>query len=104
VVQNNDISTLGAGNMFWSTLTENNYNAKYDVAKLFEVGKTKNEVKIGGMHQYRTRSFSARNLGFSKYDPMGSANFNSSLLLLPGDQIFNAENLGEMADGQGGFK
>ena len=104
VVQNNDISTLGAGNMFWSTLTENNYNAKYDVAKLFEFGKTKNEVKIGGMHQYRTRSFSARNLGFSKYDPMGSANFNSSLLLLPGDQIFNAENLGEMADGQGGFK
>jgi TonB-dependent receptor len=104
VVQNNDISTLGAGNMFWSTLTENNFNAKYDVAKLFEIGKSKNEVKIGGMHQYRTRSFSARNLGFSKYDPTGSANFNSSLLLLPGDEIFNAENLGLMADGQGGFK
>ena len=104
VVQNNDISTLGAGNMFWSTLTENNFNAKYDVAKLFEIGKSKNEVKIGGMHQYRIRSFSARNLGFSKYDPTGSANFNSSLLLLPGDELFNAENLGLMADGQGGFK
>jgi outer membrane receptor protein involved in Fe transport len=104
VIQNNDISTLGAGNMFWSTLTENNFNAKYDLAKLFEIGESKNEVKIGGMHQYRNRSFSARNLGFSKYDPAGSASFNSNLLLLPGDQIFNAENLGQMADGQGGFK
>jgi len=104
VVQNNDISTLGAGNMFWSTLNEQNYNIRYDLSKLVAIGKTKNEFKVGGMHQYRTRTFAARNLGFSKYDPSGSASFNSSLLLLPGDQIFNTENLGLLADGQGGFK
>lgn len=104
VVQNNDISTLGAGNMFWSSLTEQNYNARYDFSKLVEIGKTKNDFKIGGMHQYRTRTFAARNLGFSKYDPAGSASFNSNLLLLPEDQIFAPENLGLMANGDGGFK
>ncbi len=104
VIQNNDITTLGAGNMFWSTLSEQNYNARYDVSKLIEIGKTKNDFKVGGMHQYRTRSFSARNLGFSKYDPAGSASFNSNLLLLPSDQIFAPENLGLMSNGDGGFK
>jgi hypothetical protein len=35
---------------------------------------------------------------------VGSSSFNSNLLLLPEDQIFSTENLGVMADGQGGFK
>lgn len=56
------------------------------------------------MHQYRTRSFESRNLGFSKYNPAGSLNFNDQLLSLPEDQIFSNSNLGLMADGQGGFK
>ncbi len=104
VIQPNDISTLGAGNMFWSEMNEKIFNAKYDVAYPFSMGLLKNEVKIGGFHQYRTRTFSARNLGFSMYDPSGSANFNYSLLTLPADQIFAPENMGLMADGQGGFK
>jgi TonB-dependent receptor len=104
VVQNNDISTLGAGNMFWSDMNEKIFNLKYDVAYPFELGKLKNEVKIGAFHQYRTRNFAARNLGFSKYDPSGSANFESSLLLLPADEIFAPENMGLMSNGQGGFK
>ena len=104
VVQNNDISTLGAGNMFWSTMNENIANARYDFSKQFGGDDSKNLFKFGGFHQYRSRDFAARNLGFSKYDPAGSSSFNSSLLLLPEDEIFAQENLGLMADGQGGFK
>ncbi|NDE04210.1 MAG: PEGA domain-containing protein [Flavobacteriia bacterium] len=104
VVQPNGISTLGAGNMFWSTMTENIASARYDFSKQVGGDDSKNLLKFGGMHQYRGRDFAARNLGFSKYDPVGSASFNSNLLLLPEDQIFAAENLGLMADGQGGFK
>jgi TonB-dependent receptor len=104
VVQNNDISTLGAGNMFWSTMTENIANARYDFSKQFGGDDSKNLFKFGGLHQYRGRDFAARNLGFSKFDPLGSSSFNSNLLLLPEDQIFATQNLGLMADGQGGFK
>jgi TonB-dependent receptor len=104
IIQANDISTLGSGNMFWSTLNEKNLNAKYDLSKIYSLGKIKNELKVGGMHQFRTRDFAARNLGFSMYDPAGPATFNSSLLLLGSDQIFAPENMGLMADGQGGFK
>ena len=104
VIQSNDISTLGAGNMFWSNMNEKIINLKYDAAYVFEKGKLKNEVKLGAFHQYRTRTFAARNLGFSKYDPIGSASFESSLLLLPADEIFATENMGLMANGQGGFK
>jgi TonB-dependent receptor len=104
VVQNNDISTLGAGNMFWSSMTENIASARYDFSKQVGGDDSKNYLKFGGFHQYRGRDFAARNLGFSKFDPVGSSSFNSSLVLLPEDQIFAAENLGLMADGQGGFK
>jgi TonB-dependent receptor len=104
VIQNNDISTLGAGNMFWSEMNEKIFNGRYDVSYPINLGLVKNEIKTGGFHQYRTRTFSARNLGFSKYNPAGSANFNGSLLNLPADQIFASENMGLMADGKGGFK
>jgi outer membrane receptor protein involved in Fe transport len=104
VIQPNDISTLGAGNMFWSLLNEKIVSAKYDLSIPLELLNTKTELKIGGMHQYRTRSFESRNLGFSRYNPAGSLNFNDQLLSLPEDQIFSNSNLGLMADGQGGFK
>jgi TonB-dependent receptor len=104
VIQANDISTLGAGNMFWSNLDERIYSGRYDASYQLGNEDSKNFLKAGGMHQYRTRSFDARNLGFSKVDPAGSSSFNSNLLLLPEDQIFSTENLGVLADGQGGFK
>jgi len=104
VIQANDISTLGAGNMFWSEMNEKIFNARYDAALPFELGILKNEIKVGAFHQYRTRTFEARNFGFSKYDPAGIAGFNDSLLLLPSDQIFAPEHMGLMANGQGGFK
>lgn len=104
VIQNNDISTLGAGNMFWSTMSENIASARYDLSKQVGGDDSKNYLKFGGFHQYRGRDFAARNLGFSKYDPAGSSSFNSNLLLLPEDQIFATENLGLMSNGSGGFK
>ncbi len=104
VIQNNDISTLGAGNMFWSTMNENIASARYDLSKQVGGDDSKNYLKFGGFHQYRGRDFAARNLGFSKYDPAGSSSFNSNLLLQPEDQIFSSENLGLMANGDGGFK
>jgi hypothetical protein len=104
IMQPDDITTLGAGNMFWSTLNEQNSNAKYDISRVFSFGKTKNEIKLGGMHQYRTRNFAARNLGFSQYNPSGFGSFNSEILLLDPDKLFAPENMGLMANGKGGFK
>jgi TonB-dependent receptor len=104
IMQADDITTMGAGNMFWSTLNEQNSNAKYDISRVFSFGKTKNEIKLGGMHQYRTRNFAARNLGFSQYNPSGFGSFNSEILLLDPDKLFAPENMGLMANGKGGFK
>ena len=103
VVQSNGSIPTAAGNMFWSESNEKIVSARYDYSIPFEKDSNKVELKFGGMHQYRTKDFSARNFGFSQYKPTGST-FNSQLLLLPEDQIFAPENLGLLADGQGGFK
>ncbi len=103
VVQNNGTIPTAAGNMFWSTSKEKIYSASYDYSLPFGNDTNKVEFKAGGMHQYRTRDFVARNFGFSQYKPTGST-FNSQLLLLPEDEIFAPENLGLLDDGQGGFK
>ncbi|MFN5912317.1 MAG: hypothetical protein ACK45H_13335, partial [Bacteroidota bacterium] len=103
VVQSNGSIPTAAGNMFWSESNEKIVSAKYDYALPFVKDSNKVELKVGGMHQYRTREFAARNFGFSQYKPNGSS-FNSQLLLLPEDEIFAPENLGLLDDGQGGFK
>jgi outer membrane receptor protein involved in Fe transport len=89
--------------MFWSNSSEQIYSAKYDYSRQLDFGVFKNELKIGGMHSFRNKDFTSRNFGFSQYKPNGSS-FNSDLLLLPADQILNAENLGLLENGQGGFK
>lgn len=103
VVQNNGTIPTAAGNMFWSTTKEQLYNAKYDFEKKIQKDKATYAFKIGGYHQYRNRDFNARNLGFSRYKPAGSS-FDNSLLTLPEDQLFSAENLGFKEDSLGGFK
>lgn len=103
VVQNNGTIPTAAGNMFWSETKERIYSAKYDLVIPFNTKNVKTEFKVGGMQQFRTRDFSARNLGFSRYKSSG-IEFDNSLLLLPEDQIFSAEHLGVMANGKGGFK
>jgi TonB-dependent receptor len=103
VIQQNGTIATAAGNMFWSNSSEQIYSAKYDFSRQLDFGVFKNELKIGAMHAYRNRDFTSRNFGFSQYKPNGSS-FNSQLLLLPEDQIFNSENLGLLENGQGGFK
>ena len=103
LVQNEGTLPNAAGNMFWSSSDESVYSLKYDIALPFEVSILKNELKVGGLHQYRSREFTARNLGFSKYSPSGSS-FDGQLLLAPSDEIFSAEHLGLMSNGLGGFK
>ena len=103
VIQQNGTIATAAGNMFWSNSSEQIYSAKYDFSRKLDIGIFKNELKIGGMHAYRNKDFTSRNFGFSQYKPNGNS-FNSQLLLLPEDQIFNAENLGLLENGQGGFK
>lgn len=103
IVQNNGTIPTAAGNMFWSETKEKIYSAKYDLVIPVELKNTKIDFKIGGMQQYRTRDFSARNLGFSRLKT-SSIQFDNSLLLLPEDQIFAPEHMGVMANGMGGFK
>ncbi len=121
IVQNNGTIPTSAGNMTWLNTKENIYSFKYDVT--FDVTKKtqrkkdeekendeedhnkrfKLEAKVGGMHQFRNRDFTARNFGFSRYKGSGFS-FDNSLLTLPEDQIFSSEHLGLMSNGLGGFK
>jgi TonB-dependent receptor len=103
LIQNDGTLPSAAGNMFWSSSDESVYSLKYDIALPFEVSILKNELKVGGFHQYRSREFTARNLGFSKYSPSGSS-FDDQLLLAPSDELFSTEHLGLMSNGLGGFK
>ena len=103
VIQQNGTIATAAGNMFWSNSSEQIYSAKYDFSRQLDFGVFKNELKVGAMHAFRNRDFTSRNFGFSQYKPSGSS-FNSQLLLLPEDQIFDSENLGLLENGQGGFK
>ena len=103
VIQNNGTIPTAAGNMYWSKTNERIYSAKYDLTIPVLIKKSALDFKVGGMQQFRNRDFSVRNLGFSKYKASGIP-FDNELLLLPEDQIFNAENLGEKTNGKGGFK
>lgn len=103
VIQNNGTIPTAAGNMYWSKTNERIYSAKYDFAIPVALKNSGLEIKIGGMQQLRSRDFSVRNLGFSKYKAVGIT-FDNELLLLPEDQIFDVAHLGEMSNGKGGFK
>ena len=105
VIQSNGTLPTAAGNMLWSNSNEKIYSAKYDYTLAFGDDKDSNKVefKIGGMSQYRSRDFQARNFGFSQYKPNGSS-FNSFVLLQNENEIFSQQNLGLLENGQGGFK
>ena len=77
---------------FSSQLQENSPSAKYEVSVPFKMFK-KSEVKFGGFHQVRTRTFNARNFLFtydnnnldpSKYDVAG---------LQGPDSVFSSANI-----------
>ena len=103
VIQQNGTIPTAAGNMFWSKSKENIVSANYDYSIPVKFGKIDNNIKLGGWHQFRSRDFQSRNLGFSQYKPSGSS-FDSQLLLLGPDEIFSQQNMGLLSNGQGGFK
>lgn len=109
VIQQNGVSTFGAGNMFFSGSDEQMRSVKYDLSIPSDIEKwnIKNTIKIGAYHQLRDRDFTVRSFGFSKYRKGSSIKFVDSLLLLPDNQIFSEANLGQMntpAPYNGGFK
>jgi TonB-dependent receptor len=107
------VGPTSAGSMFFAKTNESIYSAKYDISKVFETQHTKHDVKIGGFNQYRSRNFTARLLGYTKYNnPRSPTNptaalFNNDLLLLDESQIFSSQNMGLIdgpGDYDGGFK
>lgn len=100
------------GNMFFSNNKENLSSFKVNFTKeVYQQDSTKQEKKLkfefksGVFVQLRNRDFQARQLGYTKYGAVGGAiNFNTNLLYLPEDSIFQAQNMGLIAPGVGGFK
>lgn len=101
------VGPSSAGSMFFAKTNERLYSVKYDISKIFEIKKTKHEVKIGGFNQYRDREFTSRILGYTWYTKGSTIKQNTDLTLLPQDQIFQSQNIG-ITDGpgkyDGGFK
>lgn len=89
------------GIMFFSDLNEKIYSAKYDLTIPFEFKKSKKfsfDFVVGGLNQYRDRTFSARNIGYDKYKLGTSVKFNYNLLYLNEGQIFSPDYIGQMPD------
>lgn len=108
-----DISSSSVGNgyggsMFWSTLTENIKSFKADVSRPFKVSEhLKFELKLGGLMQFRERTFIARSFGYTTYGGapgFGAVTFVDSILYEDQNHIFANQNMGLMAPGYGGFK
>ncbi len=105
-IANTNVGPDYGGGMFFSENKEKIYSFKADATYGFSIGKElKTDLKIGGFFQDRSRIFSARQLGYTKYGVSGgSINFKDSLLYLSDNEIFNNENLGLISPGVGGFK
>jgi hypothetical protein len=77
-------------------------NLTYALDSIFGIATS---LKIGSLGQERSRTFQARQLGYTKYGVVGgNINFDNSLLYQSADSIFNPENMGEIRPGVGGFK
>ncbi len=90
----NTTSTDNGGTMLFATTKETIKSAKYDISRAFKIKKSQHEVKIGGNHIFRDRSFEARFLGYALYRKNSSLQSNVSLLQLNESQIFAPENIG----------
>lgn len=94
---------FGSGTMLFADTEEEIKSIKVDITQSYKLLKsTQNSVKIGAGYQVRNREFRTRLFGFSPYNN-GGVTFDYSLLSLPEDRIFLPENLGIMANGNGGF-
>lgn len=75
---------------FWSELDEHNMGAKVDYQKPLRWSNSVSALKLGMMGQYKFRDFSARAF---RYEMANSLLFNTSILSLPANQIFNDGNM-----------
>ena len=85
------------GGMFWAHTNETLKSTKLSASRQFNIGQDfQNDIKIGGLYQYRDRNFEAKRIGYTQYAPPGSVTlkFNDNLLYLPEDQIFALQNMG----------
>lgn len=93
----------GSGNMFATNSNENIKSFKVDITQAYRMLKnSQNFVKIGAGYQARSRDFTSRLLGLSPY-MQAPGGFDYTLYTQPLDQVFLPENLGEKANGKGGF-
>jgi TonB-dependent receptor len=99
-VPGNATSTDNAGTMLFTTTKESLKSARYDISRIFKLKNSAHDIKVGGNHIYRDRSFSARFFGYGMYRKNSSLIANSDLLLLDENQIFAPENMG-IIDGPG---
>ncbi len=101
------VGPTSAGSMLFAKTQERLYNIKYDISKTIQIKSTKHEIKLGGFNQYRSRTFSARLLGYTWYSKGSAIKANTDLAYLPEDEIFEPTNIG-IVDGpgkyDGGFK
>lgn len=101
IAYNNGGPDYGGG-MFFSENKEDIKGGKIDLINKFNLGKEViNEFKVGGLIQKRDRDFYARQLQYNALNLGG--NFDTNLLTLPNDQIFNLANMGVLSPGVNGF-
>lgn len=108
LIQDDGVVPNSAGSIFSAKTNEKIYSLRYDIAKTFNIKKSKHELKIGGFHQYRDRTFEARLLGYSWYKKGSQIkSYKDSLAYLSESQIFQQSSMG-VIDGpgkyDGGFK
>lgn len=106
-VSSTSVGASYGGGRFYSTNKESIYSFKTDVNYSFTFkDHFKNDIKIGGSYQNRSREFSARQLGYIKYS---STKFVDSLLYLDENTVFAEQNLGNYQNnsnfntGKGGY-
>ncbi|MCC6372917.1 MAG: outer membrane beta-barrel protein [Bacteroidia bacterium] len=100
VISPNSVGNEYGGFMFWSSLSESMASAKADVSRPFKLSPNFNmEIKLGGQTQQRSRTFTARQIGYTSM-----VSFVDSLLYLDQNNIFSAQNMGQLSPGRGGFK
>ncbi len=102
-------SSIGSdycGGMFFSTNKEGIKSLKASISyHLDTIAGIASELKVGGMLQTRSRDFVARQLGYTQYGiPGGNVQLKPYLLYQPEDSIFQAQNMGLIKPGVGGFK
>ncbi|MGB3074708.1 MAG: TonB-dependent receptor, partial [Chitinophagales bacterium] len=85
------------GGKFYSDLSENNYSAGVNASIPFVFMKNTSTFKMGTFHQWKSRDFDARVLGYVVYDigKFYSDPGNAEIFFQGPDEIFSHENISE---------